>query len=283
MSRWLADKVSSVLASRTDRRGMLVRSAIVGSALATNPVDYVLRPLTAYAAACQCRGQPCSCGTACCDGYTEFCCSIFGDNSCPGGTVLGGWWKADGTGFCNGPRYYMDCNQTSFACGCACANGSCSHRVTCCTHFRYGQCHQEIAQVGAIVCRVVTCTPPWEVDGTCTTTSATDQATASHDAPCLHNPPPKKEDDVPAAPAIIVDNQGHQWVFVRGTDAALWAQRDAEGWFTLGGGLTSGPDAMGTSDGRILVVARGLDGATWQIARDTAGNWGNWFSLGGLS
>jgi hypothetical protein len=281
MSRWLADKVSSVLATRTDRRGMLVRSALVGSALATNPVDFVLRPMTAYAAACQCRGQPCSCGTACCDGYTEFCCSITGANHCPAGTIPAGWWKADGTGFCSGPRYYMDCNQTTYPCGCSCANGSCSHRVTCCTFFRYGQCHQEISQVGPIVCRVVTCTPPWAIDSTCTTVSATDQATASHDAPCLHEPPP--EEDVPSAPAITVDNKGHQWVFVRGTDGALWAKRDSENWFSLGGGLTSGPDAMVAADGRILVVARGLDGATWEIYQDTNGAWSNWFSLGGLS
>jgi len=284
MSRWLADKMTSVLGSRTSRRGMLVRSAVVGSALATNPVDYILRPMTAFAAACQCRGQPCACGTPCCDGYTEFCCTITGHNSCPGGTVMAGWWKADGTPFCGGPRYYMDCNQITYPCGCTCANGSCGNRVSCCNFFRYGQCHQEIAQVGPIVCRVISCTPPWLVDPTCTTLSATDQATAFHDAPCLHAPEPKKEEeDVPPAPAITVDNAGHQWVFVRGTDATLWAKRDNESWFTLGGGISSGPDATVTPDGRILVVARGLDGAAWQIVRDAAGNWSGWFILGGKS
>jgi hypothetical protein len=193
MSRWLADKMTSVLASRTNRRGMLVRSAVVGSALATNPADYILRPMTAFAAACQCRGQPCVCGTPCCDGYTEFCCTITGHNRCPNGTVTAGWWKADGTPFCGGPRYYMDCNQITYPCGCTCANGSCANRVSCCNFFRYGQCHQEIPQVGPIVCRVITCTPPWLVDPACTTVSATDQATAFHDAPCLHAidiPPP---------------------------------------------------------------------------------------------
>ena len=210
--------------------------------------------------------------------------TIFGNNGCPDGTVLGGWWKADGTGFCGGPRYYMDCNRTSFPCGCSCANGSCDHRVTCCTQFRYGQCHQEIPQVGPIVCRVVTCTPPWEVDPTCTTASATDQATAFHDAPCLHQPPPPpEEEDLPAAPAITIDQDGHQWVFIRGTDGALWAQADNDGWFTLGGELTSGPDAMATPDGRILIVARGLDGATWQIVRSALGAWSPWFTLGGRS
>ena len=187
------DRVAATLAAHTDRRGFIQRSAIVGSALVVNPVGFVLRPISAYAAACECRGQPCSCGTACCDGYTEFCCTLTGANTCPPGTVTGGWWKADGTGFCGGAaRYYLDCNVAPGAnpCSCSCAFDDCNHRVQCCTHFRYGQCHQELPQLGAIMCRVVTCTPPWLFDGTCTTTVATDQATAGHDAACLHTPPP---------------------------------------------------------------------------------------------
>src|SRR6185437_14985412 len=55
----------------------------------------------------------------------------------------------------------------------------------CCNQFRYGQCHQELACVGPVVCRVASCRPPWEVDPTCTTASATANATALHTAPCL--------------------------------------------------------------------------------------------------
>jgi hypothetical protein len=185
------DKTASVLAARTSRRGMLVKSAVVGSALATNPTGYVFRPISAYAAACQCRGQNCSCGTACCDGYTEFCCSLTGQNRCPSGSIAAGWWRAEGSGLCGGAsRYYMDCNQLPGVaeCGCQCAGNNCNNRVTCCVHFRYGQCHQEVPQVGAIVCRVVTCTPPWQFDPSCTTTDARDDATRLHDAPCLHEP-----------------------------------------------------------------------------------------------
>src|SRR5258708_6697095 len=90
----------------------------------------------------------------------------------------------------------MDCNQLLDApnqCDCACAGGDCNNRVTCCTHFRYGQCHQEIPQVGAIVCRVVTCTAPWQVDPTCSTADAEDDSTRFHDAPCLHEPPKPKD------------------------------------------------------------------------------------------
>jgi hypothetical protein len=42
--------------------------------------------------------------------------------------------------------------------------------------------------MGAIMCRVVTCTPPWQLDSTCTGTPATDQSTLTHDRPCLHQP-----------------------------------------------------------------------------------------------
>jgi hypothetical protein len=42
--------------------------------------------------------------------------------------------------------------------------------------------------MGPIMCRVVTCTPPWALDPTCTTAVAVDQGTAGHDRPCLENP-----------------------------------------------------------------------------------------------
>src|SRR4051812_38637462 len=118
------EKTSSLLSTHTSRRGLLVKSAIVGTALTTNPIDFVLRPVSAYGAVCTCRGLSCSCGTACCDGYTEFCCTITGHNSCPPGSITAGWWRADGTGLCGGAsRYYLDCNQLPDqpACGCQCA------------------------------------------------------------------------------------------------------------------------------------------------------------------
>lgn len=202
MSVGLVQRASEVLAARTGRRGFLVRTAIVGSAVVTAP-QFIVRPMSAYAAVCTCRGNACGCGSACCDGYTELCCSIYGTNTCPSGTALGGWWRAAGQSFCNGNnRFYLDCNTlpgSEGICGCTCAGGDCNRRVTCCTHFRYGQCHQEIPQMGAIVCRVVTCTPPWQLDSTCTGTDAIDESTAFHDAPCLHQPPPPppQENDMP--------------------------------------------------------------------------------------
>lgn len=208
MSKAIVERTSRLLERRVGRRGFLVRSALVGSALAAVPGRYVLRPGDAYAAICSCSGSSCDCGATCCDGYTEFCCTITGENRCPPGSIFAGWWKADGSGFCNvggtgRPRYYLDCNSQCGGCGCGgsgvcsgscngtrcgCANGSCGNRKAGCTHFRYGQCNQNVPCVGPIVCRVVTCTPPWQLDAACSTAVLTDNNTRFHDRPCLHEP-----------------------------------------------------------------------------------------------
>ena len=216
----LVDKVSGLLARRTGRRGFLARSAVVGSAIAANPVTYALKPTTAYAAICNCSGSACDCGQLCCDGYTEFCCTLSGENKCPPGTLLGGWWKVDGSGFCGGgPRYYMDCNAPCNSCGCGgsgvcsgacsgtgcgCAFGDCNNRKAGCTLFRYGQCNQHVGCVGPIVCRVVTCVPPWALDASCTTTVRVDGATAGHDRACLHKVVGSVDSAVEAAGGIRV-------------------------------------------------------------------------------
>jgi hypothetical protein len=191
----IVTRAGNVLSRKDDRRSFLVKTAIVGSALATNPLRYVLRPGTAYAAVC---GPAADCAS----GWTVFCCSINGGgNSCPPNTIPAGWWKADNSGFCGGgPRYYVDCNATCGSCGCGgsgicgpqctacqchCGTNSCDQRRVCCNQFRYGQCHQEVPCVGPVVCRVVSCVPPWVFEPSCTTTAATANATALHTAPCL--------------------------------------------------------------------------------------------------
>lgn len=178
---------------------------MVGSALVTTPVQFALRPGTAHAAICSCSGSACACGSLCCDGYTEFCCTISGQNSCPPGTLTGGWWKVDGSNYCGGKaRYYIDCNAQCGSCGCGpggicsgscsgtacgCARGSCGNRKAGCTGFRYGQCNQNVACLGPIVCRVVTCIPPWQTDATCGTAIRVDDATRYHNRPCLSGSP----------------------------------------------------------------------------------------------
>ena len=193
----LVDKVSGLLARRTSRRGFLVRAGVVGSALAVDPVGYVLKPGTAYAAVC---GPGSTCGS----GWTVFCATINkGVNACPPGSIAAGWWKADGASLCGGKaRYIIDCNATCskctspgsragicssacWSCGCTCGpSGSCDQRKVCCNGFRYGQCNTQVRQVGGVHCRVVSCTPPWRFES-CSTAPATDNRTRDHNSDAL--------------------------------------------------------------------------------------------------
>jgi hypothetical protein len=202
VSAALVDLATGRFGRHLDRRSMLRRSTLAATALVAAPAEFVLRPKSAYAAVCRCR-QGCPCGSLCCDAYTEFCCTITGSNGCPPGTVAAGWWKVDGSRFCGGaPRYYLDCNAQCGRCRCrggvcdgscsktpcGCAAGNCNNRQSGCVKFRYGQCNQHLGCVGPIVCRVATCTPPWILDGSCTTASRTDNHTANHTRPCLEAP-----------------------------------------------------------------------------------------------
>lgn len=203
---------------RPGRRSFLGRAAMVGSAMAVAPVDFMTRPVDAQdvvlASNAVCRAAGCGSGSLCCDGYTEFCCSLTGSNRCPEGSVTGGWWKVDSSTYCSAagqvrPRYYLDCHKLCG--GCPCSGGTCSGacngtpcgcgripdehgggslgcgaRKAGCTRFRYGQCNQQIGCVGPIVCRVITCLTPWQLDPNCTRATLTDNNTRWHDAPCLH-------------------------------------------------------------------------------------------------
>jgi uncharacterized protein with LGFP repeats len=177
-------RTSGFLSGGSTRRRFLARTAIVGSALAVNPFDFLLKPGTAYGAVC---------GT-CSDGWTAFCCTInSGRNSCPPASFVAGWWKADGSAYCGGgPRYIIDCNATCpTQCACRCAGAACDGRRTCCNQFRYGQCNQHISCYGPVVCRVAICTTPWTYDPACSTYTLTDNKTRDHGAACLTQQPPE--------------------------------------------------------------------------------------------
>ena len=268
MSVRLVEHASAFLERRSSRRGFLVKSALVGSAMTVAPLDFVLRPGSAYAAVCRCGNPACGCGSACCDGYTEFCCTIHGSNTCPPGTFAGGWWKADGSSYCAGPRYYIDCHGECQceACqpggpamcpqcdglDCGCAGGHCGNRVSGCVTFRYGQCHQEIACAGRIACRVVTCTPAYLVDNACTATSMTDDFTAQHNAPCLQAPP-----RVVRAYGSATGLHGELWVC--GPDGGVFAY----------GGTFVGSMAGRALNAPIVAMAGTPDGlGYWLVASD---------------
>ncbi len=222
VSTALVARTARALEGRLSRRSLINRSAFVGSAVAAGSgLDLALKPGTAYGAICQCGNAGCGCGSTCCSGFSEFCCAVSGANFCPENTVMGGWWMADNSSFCGGPRYYMDCNSTC-ACESGCGNGfgfcepgcdgtgcgcgplGCDSYLTGCLQFRYGQCNQDVACMGRIVCRVVACVPPWTVDASCTTAVAVDNGTAEQNEPCWTTAPPAPPCASPATNCQVV-------------------------------------------------------------------------------
>ncbi len=208
ISTALVARTARALEGRLSRRSLINRSAFVGSAVAVGSgLDLALRPGTAYGSICECGNAGCGCGSTCCSGFSEFCCAVSGANFCPENTVMGGWWVADNSSYCGGPRYYMDCNATC-SCDSGCSGGfpfcdtgcdgtacgcgplGCDSYLTGCLQFRYGQCNQDVACMGRIVCRVVACVPPWTVDPSCTTAVAVDNSTAEQNEPCWTTAPP---------------------------------------------------------------------------------------------
>jgi hypothetical protein len=176
----IVNRLATLGSRKTSRRRFLTAATLTGTALAVDPWGFITRPQSAYATVC---GPDASCGA----GYSAMCCSINGGrNTCPPNTFRGGWWKADRSSFCGGAaRYYIDCNAlpgASFQCHCNQTN--CDHRYVACNIFRYGQCNTQIAGVTAVVCRQITCIPPWQLYH-CSSSSRTDNNTALHSAPCL--------------------------------------------------------------------------------------------------
>lgn len=178
----LVTRLARMTNRRPSRRSMIAAATLSGAALAVDPWGYLTRPQSAY-------GSVCGPGASCDDGWSVMCCSINdGHNTCPPNTYPGGWWKADRSSFCGGAaRYYIDCNaKPGHHFQCHCHQGSCDHRYVACNHFRYGQCNTQVKGVTPVVCRQISCLPPWQLyPGDCGHSSATDNNTAKHNAPCL--------------------------------------------------------------------------------------------------
>jgi hypothetical protein len=191
VSERLVARTGSLLERRINRRSAIARAALAGSAFAVAPVRYLLRPGTAWAVI-----SPGDCAAGLClDGYSAFCCEIEGgENRCPEGTYVAGWWKCTdyrGGALCReeGVRYYIDCNRTpgrSFPGGCQCANGDCANRRVDCNHFRYGQCNAQVQGTTEVVCRLVICqNPATAAELNCNDTLMIDDVTCTHEANCL--------------------------------------------------------------------------------------------------
>ena len=183
------DRAAGLLAGRGfDRRRFLYRLAVIGSAMAIDPLKFLTRPTPAYASVC-------GSGVGCDAGWSVFCCTINdGANTCPSGSYVAGWWKVDASSFCLGsPRYIIDCNRLpGRSCNCRCNDKGCDHRRVCCNVFRYGQCNTHIGGVTEVVCRLIVCTPPWKWDPSCGRTVRTDNATRTHTSKCLPGPNPSR-------------------------------------------------------------------------------------------
>jgi hypothetical protein len=260
----LTRRAADLVSRRTSRRGFLGRTAVVGSALTVAGPSYVLRPGTAYAAVTKVSCGQCG-GGLCCDGYTEFCCHINPDgaNQCPPGTLLAGWWKVDNSAFCLGTaRYYMDCNTASPRCRCgssgscqdnpgACGCRDCQSRKDSCTVFRYGNCNNHIGCVGPIICRVVTCTRPWEIEPTCSQVPRTDERTRNHHRPCLERDPTAQE--LAFVRTLYVDFLGRT---SDATGEAHWGQQMVRGAHLGAGGRSRVGYSFGYSDEYATAVTR---------------------------
>jgi hypothetical protein len=183
------------LERRLSRRTVLLRIAVVGSALTVAPLRYLLYPGSALAVI-----APGNCpGGLCNDGYTGFCCEInHGLNTCPEDTFPGGWWMCTdyaGRQLCSeqGVRYYVDCNALPHVetdGGCHCGGGNCGNRRIGCNVFRYGQCNTHIPGVTPVVCRMVVCENPSSIAAlNCSGSVAVDNAVCDHEAPCLEPRP----------------------------------------------------------------------------------------------
>jgi hypothetical protein len=288
LSTALVTRTAHALEGRLSRRSLINRSAFVGSAVAVGSgLDLALRPGTAYGQICECGNAGCDCGSTCCAGFSEFCCEVSGANYCPENTIMGGWWVAEGSSYCNGPRYYMDCNSTcSCVTGCTpgfpfcetecdgtncgCGPNGCDSFLTGCLQFRYGQCNQDVACMGRIVCRVVACVPPWQVDPTCTTAVAVDNSTAEQNEPCWTPAPPAPPCNSPTTKCQVVG-------MVPSSDGGGYAVLTAFGLLVAYGDFVKAGDASTLPlDAPIVGGATCHTGGYWLAAAD-----GGVFGYGG--
>ena len=275
-TNWLVSKAAGVLERKSSRRGFIIGSAMVGSAVAVAGCAPGTQPGTPYTHITDCAGGLCT------DGYTEFCCTINnGINACPPGTLrrrlvarrllqllqrhplLHGLHaellrsRTSATG--SAPA------ATSARCG-----GGCDTRRVYCNYFRYGQCHQEIGVLGPIACRVVTCAPPYTVaEYACTTALAVDNSTAEH-APahgCTPPPPPSRRRAAVDRRRVVAGAPGKLAIFGPGCRrqrlSAFDLDRVARAFGgQLGPSVTSASTSASDATG-IYVFGRGIDDALW--------------------
>lgn len=100
----------------------------------------------------------------------------------PPGPPYNGYTSYCGAGYDDSTKAY-GCIDSQFKC--KCANGACDSRATSCNWFRYGQCNTGHDCAGPVVCRVASCTPPWDTYTSCSSSGVQDANTCNHTASCL--------------------------------------------------------------------------------------------------
>ena len=113
--------------------------------------------------------------------------------------------------------------------------------------------------MGRIVCRVVACVPPWEIDPTCTTSVAVDNGTAEQNVACWTTAPPSPPCGSAATNCQVVS-------MVSSTDGAGYAL------LTSFGRLFGYGDFSGDGDASATVLNQPIVG----MAATPSGN-GYWF------
>ncbi|WP_375497955.1 hypothetical protein [uncultured Jatrophihabitans sp.] len=269
----LVTKLAGTGSRKASRRGFLAAATLTGTALAVDPWGYLTKPQSAYASVC----GP---GASCSAGWSAMCCSINnGQNTCPPNTYPGGWWKADRSSFCGGAaRYYIDCNaKPGHHFHCHCNQSNCDHRYVACNVFRYGQCNTQVHGVTAVVCRQISCLPPWQLyPGKCGHSSATDNNTAKHNAPCLTkaNTYPRYVTFPKAEHVLHRDESLRAGQYLTSTDQHTTCVMQADGnfvirnergviWQTRTAGVARGGRVTMQANGRLAVLD--VDGVVrWQ-------------------
>ncbi|MDT4915406.1 MAG: hypothetical protein QOH89_106, partial [Pseudonocardiales bacterium] len=154
-----------------------------------------------------------------------------------------------------------------------------------CNIFRYGQCNTQIHGVTAVVCRQVSCLPPWQLyPGKCGKSSATDNNTALHSAPCL-----TKANSFPAlvtfpagrhhitpgysltAGMRLVSADQHTQCTMQSDGNLVIRNQNGPVWSTRTARIAAGGRALLRSNGQLVVLdSRGV--VRWSSHTTTAGS-----------
>ncbi|HEV7208413.1 MAG TPA: hypothetical protein VGN54_06720, partial [Mycobacteriales bacterium] len=116
--------------------------------------------------------------------------------------------------------------------------------------FRYGQCNQQIGCSGPVLCRMISCTPPWHFEN-CTTDVATDNNTTDHSAPCLpsaYTAIQRRYDQLGGPGSVLGASIGPEYGVPGGSAQATVTGRlydSAAGVFWLHGAILATFDARG--------------------------------------